>query len=212
MIRFVVNSIVVPTLFLLGAISAAAAECDFESPVGGCSASLKILSTSGSKPSFSAEILVSSSVKSCSKVEWFLDNTPQTTILKSQNSETESVFGTSAIKKQNISIEKCTAYAEKGAAGSAKAASRYGSCAGNAEAQALLDEYNAKASLSTSLPKIRAFLPKVKSMLAESKGYRSSDPEAYAKNKAVIDRDIYLLQEAVDWTTNAIRVLEGCAK
>lgn len=197
---------------LLARFSIAAAECDFESPVGGCSANLKILSTSGPKPSFSAEILVSSSVQSCSKVEWFLDSTPQTTILKRKSSEMESVFGTSAIKKESISVQKCTAYAEMGVPGSAKSAARYGSCADNAEAWAVLDEFNAKATLSVSLPRIREMLPYLKSMVAESRGYRTSNPEFYAKNKVQIERDIALLQEQVDWGSNAIRVLEGCAK
>lgn len=212
MIRFLINATVVPTLFFLAAISASAAECDFDKPVGGCTASLKILSSSGSKPSFSAEILVSSSSKSCSKVEWFLDSTPQTTILKSQNSETESVFGTSAIKKNSISVQKCTAYAEKDAPGSATSSARYGSCAGSAEARAVLDQFSRQATLSSSLPKIRANLPKLKSALAEMRGYPGSDPEFYAKNKAEIEDTIARLQESLDWNSNAVRVLERCAK
>lgn len=212
MLQIILKWAVASTLLLLGVKSATAAECDFDKPVGTCTAKLKILSTAGSKPSFSAEILVSSTVKSCSKVEWFLDSTPQITILKSKNSDTASVFGTSAIKKQDISIEKCTVYAEKGAAGSGKSDSRYGSCADSAEARAILDEFNATKPISYSLPKIRATLPDLKSMLADAQRARSANSDASAKKKAQLDRDVALLQETVDWGNNALRVLERCAK
>jgi hypothetical protein len=214
MIRLFFKIAGVPALFLFGTISVSAAECDFENPIGECKADLKIVSASGSKPSFSAEILVKSSVKSCSKVEWFLDNTPQTTILKSQSSEAESVFGTSAIEKKSISVQKCTAYAEKGASESVKAAARYGSCAGSAEARALLDQYDPapEATLASSLSNMRANLPQLKTIVARTRGYRDSRPEFYAENKAQIERDIAGLQKRVDWNSNAIRVLGACAK
>ncbi|MBY3158375.1 hypothetical protein HFO56_39440 [Rhizobium laguerreae] len=95
-------------------LSAVAAECDFDKAVGSCTGSVKILSSSGSKPSYSAEIQVSSSAPSCSKVEYYLDNTPNVTILKSDNSEQESLFGTKPISKKNISVRHCTVYASVG--------------------------------------------------------------------------------------------------
>lgn len=89
------------------------AECDFDKPVGSCRATISIDSTSGSKGSYSAEATVKSSASSCSKVEYFLDNTPQTTVIKNGSSEDESLFGTKPITKKSLQIKKCTQYASK---------------------------------------------------------------------------------------------------
>jgi hypothetical protein len=61
---------------------AAAADCDFNKRVGNCKAQIEIRSSSGSKGSYSAEIIVRSSAPTCSKVDYYLDNTPQRAILK----------------------------------------------------------------------------------------------------------------------------------
>ncbi|MCS4089257.1 hypothetical protein [Rhizobium sp. BK176] len=95
----------------------ALAECDFDKPVGSCRASISIDSTSGSKGSYSAEATVRSSASSCSKVEYFLDNTPQTTVIKNGSSEDESLFGTKPITKKSVQFKKCTQYASKDSAG-----------------------------------------------------------------------------------------------
>ncbi|MCZ7860976.1 hypothetical protein O9X98_06120 [Agrobacterium salinitolerans] len=97
--------------------AAAAAECDFAQPVGSCRASISIDSTSGSKGSYSAEATVRSSAGSCSKVEYFLDNTPQTTVIKNGTTADESFFGTKPISKKSIQIKKCTQFASKDAKG-----------------------------------------------------------------------------------------------
>jgi hypothetical protein len=102
------------TLMVLLPLSATAAECDFDKPAGSCTGSVRILSSGGSKPSYSAEIQVSSSAPSCSKVEYYLDNTPNTTVLRSGNTEQESLFGTSPISKGSIEVKRCTAYASVG--------------------------------------------------------------------------------------------------
>lgn len=200
--------------------AATAAECDFDKPVGSCTAQYKILSTSGSKPSFRAEISVHSSAPRCSKVEWYLDSTPHSTVLKAANSDTDSVFGTSPITAARISIQKCTVYAEKGGQGSAGSAkqgpsnktARYGSCADNAEARRILDTYDSEpnATLAASLSNIRKNLPVLRSILTKTQGYRS-DAAFYANNKAKIESEIGALQQRVDWNANAIRVLERCA-
>lgn len=90
------------------------AECDFGKPLGLCRATISIDSTSGSKGSYSAEVSVRSSAPSCSKVEYFLDNTPQTTVIKNGSSEDESLFGTKPITKKALQIKKCIQYALKG--------------------------------------------------------------------------------------------------
>jgi hypothetical protein len=111
--RMVLRLMVFGFLLLLP-VSASAADCDFDKVVGSCTGTVKILSSSGSSPSFSAEIRVSSSAPSCSKVEYYLDNTPNTTILKSANSADESLFGTKPISRGNITVHGCTAYASAG--------------------------------------------------------------------------------------------------
>jgi hypothetical protein len=199
---------------LLSAVAAAtAAECDFDKPIGGCTANINILIASGSKPNYRAEISVRSSAPACSKVEWYLDSTPHSTILKSKNSDTDSVFGTSPITQKSISVQRCTIYAEKDGQGSAKTLARYGSCAGNAEARAILDSYDSGpgATVASSLSGMRKNLPMLRSILAKTQGYRSSDAEFYAENRAKIESEISALQERVNWNSNAIRVLERCA-
>ncbi|APO75249.1 hypothetical protein AM571_CH02440 [Rhizobium etli 8C-3] len=94
---------------------AAAADCNFDKPIGGCRATISIDSISGSKGSYSAEVTVKSSAGACSKVEYFLDNTPQTTVIRSGSSEPESLFGTKPITKKSILIRKCTSYANANA-------------------------------------------------------------------------------------------------
>lgn len=92
--------------------SIAAAECDFYTPTGQCQATIQLLSTGGSKPSYTAEISVRSSASSCSKVEYYLDNTPHTTVLGNRNSTQESLFGTKPITRKGIEVAGCTVYAE----------------------------------------------------------------------------------------------------
>lgn len=87
------------------------ADCDFLKPTGACSATITIDSAGGSHPSFSAEITIRSSARSCSKVEYFLDQTPHSTILKKSSSEEESLFSTNRIGKKNIKVAKCTTFA-----------------------------------------------------------------------------------------------------
>lgn len=216
MVKILVTTVVV--WILCAATGASAAECDFDKPVGGCIANIRIQSATGSKPSYRAEISVQSSAPRCSKVEWYLDSTPQSTILKSRSSDTNSVFGTSPITNKSISVQRCTIYAERngqGSAdqGSAKAAARYGSCASNAEARVILDSYDSEpnATIGASLSNIRKNLPMLRSILAKTQGYRSSDADFYVANKAKIESEIAALQDRVNWNANAIRVLEKCA-
>lgn len=102
-------------------ISAIAAECNFDKQVGSCSGSVEILSTGGSKPSYTAEVRVTSSAPTCSKVEYYLDSTPNVTVLKSSNSDQESLFGTKPISRKNIRVKNCTAFASAGSSSDQKA-------------------------------------------------------------------------------------------
>jgi hypothetical protein len=85
-------------------------ECNFDKRIGSCKGTIRVDSTSGSKGNYAAEITVSSSAPSCSKVEYYLDSTPYTTVLKAGSSSGESVFGTSKITKKNFSVDKCSTY------------------------------------------------------------------------------------------------------
>ncbi|MBY3151316.1 hypothetical protein HFO56_02805 [Rhizobium laguerreae] len=88
----------------------ATGECNFDKRVGSCKGTVRVNSTSGSEGNYAAEITVSSSAPSCSKVEYYLDNTPYQTVLKAANSSGESVYGTSPISKKSFSVDKCTTY------------------------------------------------------------------------------------------------------
>lgn len=94
-------------------IEAFAADCDFQKRVGACRATIEIQSISGSKGSYSAEVVVKSSAPTCSKVDYFVDNTPYRTILKSTNAEDESLFGTKPISKKSIKVTSCMAFADR---------------------------------------------------------------------------------------------------
>lgn len=135
------NRLFLFVIFLAFPLSASAQQCNFDKKIGKCVGTIKILSTSGSAPSYSAEIAIESSAGSCSKVEYFLDNTPQTAIIRSSGVEHESLFGTKPIKKSAIRVIQCTAY-ENGAVEASftpKQLARYGRCAGDPKMVAELD-------------------------------------------------------------------------
>lgn len=75
--------------------------------VGSCMASIEFVKSFDSKPSYGAEIIVHSSESTCSKVEYYLDNTPYQTVLVSRQSEPESLFGSSPIKEKNVKLSSC---------------------------------------------------------------------------------------------------------
>jgi hypothetical protein len=99
--------------FIILSGSAYASDCDFDKPQGSCTGTISVDSTGGSRPSYSAEITVRSSAPSCSKVEYLVGSAPQTTILRGNGSEHESLFGTSPISESQLQVERCTAYLDK---------------------------------------------------------------------------------------------------
>lgn len=84
-----------------------AADCNCQKVVGSCLGSIEFVKAYGSKPSFGADLIVHSSEKACSKVEFFVGSTPYQTILANKNSEPESVFGTSPIAAKNVTFQSC---------------------------------------------------------------------------------------------------------
>lgn len=144
----------------LTSTSVYAAECNFDKPIGGCQGSIEVTSSGGSKPSYSAEIVVRSSVPSCSKVEFRHDATPQTTVLRGGNSDVESLFGTSPISKRNLKVLRCTAYEDRASRNSPERRElvrRFGGCADDKAATARIAKYNTDGS---SLDELINFLPK----------------------------------------------------
>ncbi|WP_409313656.1 hypothetical protein [Pseudomonas putida] len=103
----------VALLSLLGGDLAWAADCDCQRVVGSCLGSIEFVKAYGSKPSFGADLVVHSSEKVCSKIEFLVNSTPYQTILVNKNSEPESVFGTSPISSKNIAFQSCKVCASK---------------------------------------------------------------------------------------------------
>lgn len=87
---------------------ATASECDCQKVVSSCMGAIEFVKGYGSAPSFGAEFIVHSSERRCSKVEYFIDNTPHQTILVNRRQEAESTFGTKPIAAQNITYKSCS--------------------------------------------------------------------------------------------------------
>jgi len=124
------SSAVLIVVAVAGSASQAYAECNFDKPKGACTATLRLLKSGGTKPSFSAEVEITSSAGSCSKVEYFVNSTPYTAIIRSNGSEHESLFGTSPIRKSDIEISKCIAYEGDSQASASQDASASGTLSG----------------------------------------------------------------------------------
>lgn len=82
-------------------------DCDCQQKVGRCTGAVEVIKKFGSSPSYGAEIGVHSSEKQCSKVEYYVDNTPYQTILKNKNSDIETVFGTKPISENSVKYSNC---------------------------------------------------------------------------------------------------------
>lgn len=136
-----IRAIFISLLFLAIPSTSFAQQCNFDKRVGSCTGTIKIISTAGSAKSHSAEISITSSAGSCSKVEYYLNNTPQVAIIRSSGIEHESVFGTKPIKKSDIRVIQCTAYEGSGAASAItpERRARYGRCASDPKMVAELD-------------------------------------------------------------------------
>ncbi|WP_337270184.1 hypothetical protein [Oryzifoliimicrobium ureilyticus] len=95
-----------------GPIRAAGSICDFDKPTGRCTGTIEFQRAHGSAKSYAAEIIVRSSARRCSKVEYYVNSTPYRTVMVNKNSEHESLFETAPISREDIQVEKCTTYAD----------------------------------------------------------------------------------------------------
>ncbi|MGY6268684.1 hypothetical protein ACXIUT_03260 [Achromobacter denitrificans] len=106
-------------VFAFGALASfsnvRANECDCTKIVGQCLGSIEFVKGFGSKPSYGAEIVVHSSEKVCSKVEYTVNRTPYQTILANRQREPESLFGTAPISSKSVAFSACYVCAKTGA-------------------------------------------------------------------------------------------------
>lgn len=137
------------TLLVAFTSTSLAQQCNFDKKVGSCTGMVSILSTSGSGKSHNAEISIQSSTGACSKVEYYLHNTPQTALIRSSGIEHESVFGTKQLKPKDIKVIQCTAYQGGGAASGVTSdqRARYGRCVDDAKMIAELDSQYANINV-----------------------------------------------------------------
>ncbi|HGP0311731.1 TPA: hypothetical protein ACLE2D_002464 [Citrobacter freundii] len=82
-------------------------DCDCAKIVGSCTGSAVLTESSGGHGSYRGEVAVSSSTRACSKVDYFVNSTPYSTILNNKDRDVESIFGTSPIKKNDIQFKAC---------------------------------------------------------------------------------------------------------
>lgn len=99
-------------LAMSGAASAAFAQntaCDCTQIVGTCSATFKLSNVKDDpqRLNSSADVLFTSSAPRCSKIGFYVENTPHITVLKNSNRADDRIFGTSRITEQTVSIESC---------------------------------------------------------------------------------------------------------
>lgn len=81
--------------------------CDCTKIVGRCSGSANLTKSSGSKGNYSGVLEITSSAPSCSRVDYYVDNTPYSSVLNTSNKTTETVFGTSPVTKKSIEFKSC---------------------------------------------------------------------------------------------------------
>lgn len=84
-----------------------AEQCDCQRVIGRCTGAVEFVRGYGAKPSFGAELIIHSSERQCSKVEYVVGSTPYQTVLVNKTAEGESVFGTSKITEGDVSYRAC---------------------------------------------------------------------------------------------------------
>lgn len=97
-----------------------AADCNFSKKIGSCTATFSLSPTKTSKGNYASEIQLRSSAPSCSKIDFYLDNTPHRSVLKNGDRSEESLFSTSPIKRKNIEITGCAAFEDNALAAPSK--------------------------------------------------------------------------------------------
>lgn len=98
---------------LLSVLPVLADDCDCQKVVGQCTGAIDFVKAYGSAPSYGAEIVVHSSERVCSKVEYYVDGTPHQTLLVNKSQEPESLFGSRPITEKSVTFRTCQVCARK---------------------------------------------------------------------------------------------------
>jgi hypothetical protein len=108
---FSIRSVQAGVIYLLSNVAfiSQAQDCDCNQVVGGCTATYKLLNIYNDPQGINskAELQITSSVAACSKVEYFIDNTPHQTVLGNTNQAYESIFSTATITSKTVQIQAC---------------------------------------------------------------------------------------------------------
>jgi hypothetical protein len=99
------NIILATSLFT--ALPVVAEDCDCQHVVGQCTGAIDFVKAYGSAPSYGAEIVIHSSERICSKVEYYVDGTPHQTVLVNKSQEPESLFGSRPITQKSVTFRAC---------------------------------------------------------------------------------------------------------
>src|SRR6185503_16543448 len=81
-------------------------NCDCTQIIGSCEASIRWEPT-GSGVSQGAKLRITSTAPICSKVSYYVDNTPYFNVLSRGNTDEDSVFGTKPFTAETLSGIKC---------------------------------------------------------------------------------------------------------
>lgn len=82
-------------------------NCDCQQIVGTCAVSVSVIPTESTKGSYGADLKFTSSAPICSKVDYYVDGTPNFTILSQGSRGEDRVFGRKPITRSNISEISC---------------------------------------------------------------------------------------------------------
>ena len=106
---------------LFGSATASAQTCDCSRFIGSCQGAISV-SPRGTTGSYGADLGIRSSAPRCSRVDYYVDNTPYFNVLSNTSTTEDSVFGTSPITQGSVSDVQCRVCAMGGTAGSTEPA------------------------------------------------------------------------------------------
>ncbi len=137
-----------------------AQECDCSKAVGMCTASVKVANITGTKEgrAYAAAVELKSSQPRCSKISFFVDNTPYLSVLNNSNAATENVFGTSEISAKSVSIDYCRICAVTGSAARGAEPAQGGNAMTQRFNAALQDSFDKEAERKVAATRVSSSL------------------------------------------------------
>lgn len=176
-------------IYCMAFISAtvSAQSCDCSRVESSCTAQVAVKNITGTKggSNFSAEVHLYSSEPRCSKISFFIDNTPYISILNNSNTAVENTYGTSQIDERSVSIDYCRvcSLAEKPANSlQDPIAQRFNNAIGstldkNAEVAAANDAASTVEHVGDSSDDLLNVLGAIQGVLPGLRGSRGSNPQ-----------------------------------